>query len=89
MTFDKKIGHHYKILENPMKIDIEEQKDGSAIYSITNKIMAKMSDVTESAIVDAIIDEAIREGVSDLYILNKQFIISAILEKIERDEKGE
>lgn len=38
---------------------------------------------------DAIIREAKASGITELYVLNKDFIISAIREKMEREAKKE
>ena len=76
---------HYTLKSNPPKLDIHETDDGGAIYEITNKILAKIIDAQEEAIVDAVIQAAIEEGISDLFILDKKFVLDALKEKLERD----
>lgn len=55
------------------------------ILEIQKKIHAEMVDMNDKVIVDAIINGAVEAGITDLYLLNKQFILDAIREKMERD----
>ena len=56
-------------------------------YSLLKKIQVEVVDKTNRAIVDAIVKEAREAGVTDLYLLDKQFILEAITEKMEREGK--
>ena len=58
------------------------------IYTITQKIQAQIADLSEKAIVQAIIDFAKEQGYTDLYLIDKEFIMSAILHEIERRKNG-
>ena len=58
------------------------------IYTITQKVQAQITDLSEKAIVQAIIDFAKEQGYTDLYLIDKEFIISAILHEIERRKNG-
>lgn len=48
------------------------------------KIAAKVADLTEKAIVDEIVRAARAAGVTDLYLMDRDFLLSAIQEKQER-----
>lgn len=54
------------------------------IYTITQKIQAQIADLSEKAIVQAIIDFAKEQGYTDLFLIDEEFIKSAILHEIER-----
>lgn len=56
-------------------------------YSLLTKIKVEVIDKTDRAIVDAIVKAAREAGVADLYLLDKQFILEAITEKMEREGK--
>ena len=48
-------------------------------------IMAQVADVTDQAIYNAIIKEAQDAGVTDLYLMDKKFVLDALREKLERE----
>lgn len=75
-----RIGMHYHF-EQP--IDILE-----APINYKQTIQAQVIDMTDRLILDAIIQAARENGVDDLYVIDKTFILEAIAEKIER-MKGE
>ena len=50
------------------------------------KIMATVQDVTDQAIYNAIIKEAQDAGVTDLYLMDKKFVLDALREKLEREK---
>lgn len=50
------------------------------------KIAALLLDMTDEAITDAIVEAAKNEGITDLYLLDKQFVMEAIKEKMEREQ---
>ncbi len=56
-------------------------------FSITKNIITQIVDMEEKAVVDAVIKAAEQEGVTDLYLLDKKFVLDALREKAER-EKG-
>ena len=60
---------HYGQIENPYEV---------------SKISAVVADMTDQAIYEAIITYAKNEGVTDLYLMDKQFVMDAIKEKLER-----
>ena len=67
------------------KIQEPEISELDNIYSIQSKIYVDMINRHEAAIYEAIVKEAKEAGINDLYLLDKEFIISAIREKIERE----
>lgn len=69
MTFKQP---EYKSLEN-------------ALYSITSKVEAFLIDIREVAICNAIITECQKNDISDLYLLDKEWTLSALYEKVERE----
>ena len=69
---------HYEFPPVPPQISV-------TIAEVTRNIAAAVEDTTDKAIVAAIIDAARAEGVTDLYLLDKTFILDAIREKQERE----
>ena len=55
---------------------------------ITHRIYADVVDMTNNAIVDACVKAARQAGINDLYLLDKQFVLDALREKIERMRGG-
>ena len=50
------------------------------------KIAAQVADLTDKAITEAIIEAAKREGITDLYLIDKPFILEAIKEKMKLEK---
>lgn len=63
---------------NPPEIKFE---DGT--FSFKNRIYAEVVDMKEDAIVHAVISDAMECGVTDLYLLDKNFVINALTTAIE------
>lgn len=80
--FDTGPMFHAK-LKKP-EIHLEDNGD-IQICSMTNKIYAEMIGRHETAVYEAIIRGAEESGITDAYLLDKDFIIAAIKEKLERD----
>lgn len=72
----------YIRIETP-EFDILDQQ--SPIYQITNKMAVIAADAMDNAILDEIIRTAKAEGITDLIVLDKKFIVEAIREKMERE----
>lgn len=53
------------------------------------KVIAVWADINDKLLMDIIIQEAIKNGITELYVLNKDFIMSAIREKMEREAEKE
>ena len=49
-----------------------------------SKVAAQVADIADNAIVSAIIRTAAAEGVTDLYLMDKAFVLAALREKIAR-----
>ena len=63
--------------------------EDNGIYKMVGKVAAIFADQTDKMLMDAIIQEARANGITELYVLNKDFILSAIREKMEREAKKE
>ena len=53
-------------------------------YKLACSFYAKVMDTADRVIVDAVIEWAKAEGISDLYLLDREFVKAALLEKAER-----
>lgn len=72
---------HYEFPHNRIQIDIH-----SHMVEYHAKVAAVVEDAAEAAIVEAVIAAAQAEGVTDLYLMDKTFILDAIREKLEREK---
>lgn len=61
------------------------QLDGTMV-DLSIKIAAVVADTSELAIVQAVKEAATASGVTDLYILDKKFILDAIRDKLDREK---
>ena len=68
--------HHYII---PRPADLTNP------YTV-QKISAAVADMTDQAICNAIIQSAKESSVTDLYLMDKTFILDAIREKLDREK---
>lgn len=66
-----------------------EDEAGTISMEYTNKILAEVMDTADKAIVDAIIKEATAQGVNDLFLIDKEFIMSAIKHEMIRRKGAE
>jgi len=57
---------------------------GDPMGDITVKISAQVADMTDSAIVEAILQVAKEEGLTDLYLIDREFILRALRNELER-----
>lgn len=73
-----------KPIENSIRSTFD-QGSMEGVYDITRKMAAQILDMQEKVIVDAVIECAQENGVDDLYLLDKKFVLDALREKIERD----
>ena len=72
---------HYQ-LKDIVNFDFENHT-----ANIIQNICAQVIDNTDKVIVDVIIKAAKENGITDLYLMDKKFVLDALLEKAER-EKG-
>ena len=80
MRTTDKIAHY---ILNRMDIDFE-----SSPMRIINKINVEVTNMMDDAIVQACINAARAEGVHDLFLLDKKFVLDALWEKIQRSMRG-
>lgn len=71
MEHIKKFGHHFQMPFNH-------------VDNYAAKVQAAVVDMTDTLIVKAITEEAIAAGYTDLYLMDKKFVLDAILEKVDR-----
>lgn len=50
-------------------------------------IAAKIADLTEEAVYQEIIRTATAAGITDLYLMDKTFVLEALKEKLEREKR--
>ena len=74
---DKRLMH-YQLPSDKIQLD-------GTMVELRMKIAAVVEDTTDAAIVEAVIAAARAEEVTDLYLLDKTFILDAIREKLERE----
>lgn len=55
------------------------------MYQVEAKVAAQVIDMSEDAIVQAVINAAKEEGVTDLYLMDKKFVLDALIEKMQRE----
>lgn len=73
------------------EIHFEKQIDddvGCLPYMLEQRFAAQCADLGDKAILRAIIQAAQEDGIDVLYLLDRDFILSAIREKIEREREG-
>lgn len=56
---------------------------------VERRLYADVVDMTDNLVVDACVKAARKAGVHDLYMLDKQFVLDALREKIKRTRDGE
>ena len=61
---------------------------GDGMYSIQRKILAKCVDMADDAIVKAVIEVAKENCISDLYLLDKTFVVNALTKAINEYNEG-
>lgn len=74
---DKRLMH-YQFPRDQIQID-------GTTATLHAKVAAIVEDATDAAIVGAILEAARAEEVTDLYLLDKTFILDALREKLERE----
>ena len=77
----------FKPVEDFRMYPYQDEDLGSYVYSITNRVAVEYAEKLDDHIVNSIVQMAIENGVDDLYILDKPFILAAIKEKMEREKE--
>ena len=67
------------VLTRPVVTELDDLK-------ITFDVRAAVIDTADEAIANAVIQEAIADGVAELYMLDREFVLNALREKIEREK---
>ncbi len=78
-----KIGEHFDIGEPALQIRTDE--DGNTVASAMRKAFVLWKEDVDNYIMDEIIKMCKEHGITDLYVLNRDFILSAVKEKMERE----
>ena len=77
------MGEYFNIGESSLLVRTDE--DGNTVSSATRKALVLWREDLDNYLMSEIIKMAQDNGVTDLYALNKDFILSAIREKLERE----
>jgi hypothetical protein len=75
-------------LDGPLMAQALEPDCENPICQITRKIHAEVLDMTDKTIVEAIISTARGHGITDLYLIDKEFIMTAIKNEMARRQGG-
>ena len=78
------IGECFDIGDPALQIRIDE--DGSTVASATRKAFVLWKEDIDNYIMDEIVKMCREHGITDLYVLNGEFILAGIREKMEREE---
>ena len=83
---ESKLGQHFEFAPFPC---VKIGENGSIGYSIAHKVAVEFLKSTEQFLLSAIIQRAREAGITDLYVINEDFVMAAIREKLEREEHHE
>ena len=78
------MGEYFDIGEPSLQVRTDE--GGNAVAYATRKAVVLWREDLDNYLMSEIIKAAQENGVTDLYVLNKDFILSAIREKMERED---
>lgn len=79
------MGEHFDIGEPALQVRTDE--DGNTVASATIQAVALWKEDIKNYIMDEIIKMCKEHGITDLYVLNQDFILSAVKEKMEREAR--
>ena len=77
------IGEHFDIGDPALQIRADES--GNTVASATRKAFVLWKEDVDNYIKEEIIKMLRENGITDLYVLNRDFILAAIREKVERE----
>ena len=66
-------------------LQVRTDEDGNTAASATIQAVVLWKEDIENYIMDEIIKMCKEHGITDLYVLNRDFILSAVKEKMERE----
>lgn len=78
------MGKYFDIGESSLQI--RKNEGGNTVAYATRKAVVFWREDLDNYLMSEIIKAAQENGVTDLYVLNKDFILSAIREKMERED---
>lgn len=61
----------------------------STVYGFTERAAVAFAKATDEMLLDAIVKKAKENGITDLYVLNEDFILEAIREKMGRENEAQ
>ena len=86
MNFNKLPSGKYIKLGEP-KIEIENGlEEGKLVANVTMRVDTKIADLKDKAVCDAIIEYAKQQGITDLFIIDEDFVKSALIKEKARRE---
>lgn len=68
-------------------IGTRTDENGNTVLSAIRKAFTLWEEDVDNYIMDEIVKMCKEHGITDLYVLNRDFILAAIREKMEREEK--
>lgn len=77
-----KLGQHFSL---GYAEQIKNSFPGQSPYTIQMRSAVAFTRETDRMILDSIVQKAKENGITDLYVLNEDFILSALKEKLERE----
>lgn len=77
----------YVKLANPKLVHYENLSNGMPNYIMKHNIKAFVDNIADKTIYDAIIKYATEQGITDLFLIDEEFVKSALLNEIQRREK--
>lgn len=78
----------YKFAEH-IKFPTQTTDFSADLPKIEFKILAQVMDICDKVIYDAVVDFAKEAGISDLYLLDREFVRTALINEAERRAKEE
>ena len=84
---DSKLGQHFELGGGIPLTKIGD--DDFSGYRIEKKVAVEFLRKTERFLLQSIIQWAQENGITDLYVLNEDFVMDAIREKLEREAQHE
>ena len=73
--------HNY---QNPSYYKLTNDDIEETTYELHNEFLVRCVDLLDKEIVNAIVDTARENGVTDVYLIDKEFILRAIKNEFER-----
>ena len=80
------LGQHFQFEPLPR---MKTGENGFIGYSFEKKVAVEFVKSTERFLLQSIIQRAQENGITDLYVLNEDFVMEAIREKMERDGEND